>query len=960
MSNNIKIIHQNIDSLLSKFEGLEVFLQIEFPDILCISEHHLKETELKETHLEGYECASYYCRSIYKKGGVCLFIKNGLKFNSFNVSAYCVERHIELAAVILEAIPKNIYIIVVYRPPKANDIFFDNLTKCIFQIFNNNLNKLVIVLGDFNINMAQKGEIQDRLITTMSSFGLDQQIQNFTREVRGSKSMIDLVFTNIKSQEFQSSIMITALSDHHGQEVLLKTNKQMSNSFYTYKRMINPKNTSQFKQLLQNEFWTSIYDEGKTLDEKYNCFNDILRKHFHNAFPIKKFKLKSVSSCKIQFTAKTLELRKKLKQLYITSKDLLPLHPIKDLYKERKKQYKQMIRKEKSIFIQTKLSNSKNPSKDIWNIINKHRNLINSQENIISQFNKAKTYSVDPKDLANKFNEYYINVGNISNNFKKNIVPSDIDLRSSFKKSMFIQGTTELEIVKIIKSLKSSNTPGFDEISTNLLKAISFEITSPLTYLINNSIEYGIFPSLLKTSIIKPIYKSGNKDEEKHYRPISILSPISKVFEKVILYNLSSFLNQNNVLPQNQFGFRKNISTIQAMYELIHNIVSALDNNKKILGLFFDLQKAFDMVPHEDLLQKLELIGIRGLALDWFRSYITERIQKVELTYSNYITGLEEKIYSTELQTKSGVPQGSNLGPILFIVYLYDLKINSNSNIYLFADDTAMTVINENDKNLEKKACDDCDMLVDWFKINGFKLNSSKTKLLNFSINKRNNFKNLLEITVQDERIIESEITTYLGLKIDNNLKFKHHIAYVSKKLSKSLFLIRKLSLFCSEEILLYTYHSLFISHVKYGISIWGKSSNLKNLFILQKAAIRTIFKLKKQESCKNIFKEKGLLTIPSIYIYETINFAKNNPKYFTIESQTSNHYNTRPKNLIKTVYHSKTFYENHTMFNATQLTNKLPEIIKNEENKLKFKRCLKNFLLTESYYKIEDFLDNT
>lgn len=957
-SKKIKIIHQNIDSLRSKFEGLEVLLQIESPDILCVSEHHLNEAELKETHLEGYECAAYYCRNICKKGGVCFFVKNDLRINSFDSSSYCVENQIELATIILHALPINIYIIGVYRPPRANDIFFDNLTNFIIHVFNNNYNKQLIVLGDFNINMAQKGEIQNRLITVMSSFGLKQKIKSFTREVGGSKSMIDLIFTNINSQEFQSSILITALSDHHGQEILLKTTKQVNNFLYKDKKMINPKNIDRFKKLLQNEYWFSIYDKDKTMDEKYICFNNILKTHFDNAFPMKKVKLKSSCSYKIHFPTKVLEIRKKLKQLFIASKDLLPLHPLKDLYKERKRQYKQLIREEKSRFVQKQLSNSKNPSKSIWNIVNKHRNFKHNQEDIVNEFSKDQSYHTDPKILANKFNEHYINIGN-NNNLKNSNVCSVKDLKSSLANSMFIQGTTELEIIKIIKTLKSSNTCGFDEISMTLLKAICFEITSPLTYLINNSIESGIFPVLLKTSTIKPIYKSGNKDEEKNYRPIAILSSISKVFEKVILDNLSSFLEQNKILPRNQFGFRKKLSTTQAMFELTHNIVSALDNNNKILALFFDLQKAFDMVPHEELLQKLELIGIRGLALNWFRSYLTERVQRVELTYSNNTTCLQKKIYSTELQIKTGVPQGSNIGPILFIIYLYDLKINSDSNVYLFADDTAITVMDKNYKNLQEKTCIDSNLLVNWFNDNGFKLNPSKTKLINFTITKTYHCKNLLEITIEQEKIVEDEIVTYLGLKIDKHLKFKQHIQYISKKLSKALFLIRRLSYFCSEEVLLQIYHSLFIAQAKYGISIWGRSSSLKSLFVLQKAAIRTIFKLKKQESCKQIFREKNILTLPCIYIFHTVNFARENPKYFTSESSPSNqHYNIRPNNLIKNLYHNKSFYENHTMFNATLLTNKLPKELQNESNLKNFKREFKKFLINKTYYSVEDYLN--
>jgi hypothetical protein len=249
----------------------------------------------------------------------------------------------------------------------------------------------------------------------------------------------------------------------------------------------------------------------------------------------------------------------------------------------------------------------------------------------------------------------------------------------------FVTPTDEDEVLKTILSLNNSKAYDYYNISTEIIKTLANHVKYPIAYLFNESVNEGIFPSLLKFSKVIPVYKNNDSTDPNNYRPISLLPIISKVFESLMLRRLNDFLLKFNIIDKSQHGFRKGFSTTTAAFQYIEKIYESLDNRKKPLGLFIDLSKAFDLVDHNILLTKLEGIGVRGRAHDWFKSYLSNRKQMVCV---NTLNGIGN---STLVDVDRGVPQGSILGPVLYILYVNDFSTYfDNCDKTCYADDTNM------------------------------------------------------------------------------------------------------------------------------------------------------------------------------------------------------------------------------------------------------------------------------
>ena len=290
-------------------------------------------------------------------------------------------------------------------------------------------------------------------------------------------------------------------------------------------------------------------------------------------------------------------------------------------------------------------------------------------------------------------------------------------LPNSNKDSLFLEPCTPNEIQNIVNSLKNSKGLGLDGFSTSIIKQIITTILSPLTTIFNKSLESGVFPEKLKLAKVTPIYKSDDKKLLSNYRPISVLPIFSKILEKLMYVRLEKFIEKHNILCENQFGFREKHSTYMALLDICDQITRQLDSKAFSLGIFIDLSKAFDTIDHNILIAKLENYGVRGIALNWYKSYLTNRKQCVEI-YGNT---------STLKSITCGVPQGSILGPLLFLIYINDIvHVSPLMKFILFADDTNLLLHDKNLPNLILKANTEIQKISDWLKVNKLSLNIKK------------------------------------------------------------------------------------------------------------------------------------------------------------------------------------------------------------------------------------------
>ena len=371
--------------------------------------------------------------------------------------------------------------------------------------------------------------------------------------------------------------------------------------------------------------------------------------------------------------------------------------------------------------------------------------------------------SSNPELISNEFCKYFTNIGTrLSAAIHQPDNPFNTYLSTnSNDQSFFMLPTDPTEISKIISKLKAKSSAGHDGISSKLLKSINQSICYPISIIVNKSLETGIVPKALKMAKIIPIYKCKDKTDIGNYRPISILPSISKILEKIVHHRLYTFCQNNNILFENQFGFRPNHSTTDAVTKFVAHVANSLNSNLPTLAVFLDLSKAFDTIDHTILLNKLEHYGIRGIALEWFRSYLSNREQFV--SYSN--------VNSNNHNVTCGVPQGSVLGPILFIIYTNDLPNSlQRSKCILFADDTTLYHSDSDFTKLRREIESDLKTLSDWFAANKLSLNISKTNFVVFEKSKQSAC-DIDTLTLGNKTINKINCTKFLGIYIDDKLE---------------------------------------------------------------------------------------------------------------------------------------------------------------------------------------------
>ena len=340
----------------------------------------------------------------------------------------------------------------------------------------------------------------------------------------------------------------------------------------------------------------------------------------------------------------------------------------------------------------------------------------------------------------------------------------------------------------------------------------------------------GTFPEVLKIAKVLPVYKQkGSVTESNNYRPISLLSNMDKVLEKLIYKRTYCFLSRFKILYTNQFGFRRNHSTFHTLASMCQKITDALDKGEHVCGVFVDLQKAFDTVDHEILLAKLQHYGIRDKAFSLFKSYLSDRRQFVTISGRN----------SAEAIIRHGVPQGSVLGPLLFLIYINDLNhAICHSAVHHFADDTNLLCVSSTLESLVKMLNLDLKFLWHWLNANKISLNASKTEYLLFRHPNRK-YDQLVKLKIGGKRIFESKTIKYLGVHMDSDLKWKTQVNNVAVKLKKANGVLGKLRHYMPLKIRMLVYHALFSSHLTYCSQVWGQ--HVENVSLAEMDRIRRL-----------------------------------------------------------------------------------------------------------------------
>ena len=539
-------------------------------------------------------------------------------------------------------------------------------------------------------------------------------------------------------------------------------------------------------------------------------------------------------------------------------------------------------------------------SKNIWKGINE---IISSKKCLKSTsifLNINGSITSDPNSTSEELNRHFSTVAgkirqSMSNNANENSFAET--LRDSPINSLFFEEIQTNEVEKIINALKPKSDGPYS-IPTQILKTVLHKISEILTKIFNLSIQTGKFITPLKMAKVIPIYKNkGSPYDANNYRPISLLSNLDKIFEKLIKSRLVNFLDENKIIFKNQFGFRSKHSTTHALVNLTEKIRANIDKGLFSCGVFIDLQKAFDTVDHKILLSKLNHYGVRGLPNQWFRSYLTNRQQFVSISGYN----------SQKRHVEFGVPQGSVLGPLLFLIYINDLpNAIKNSQTNLFADDTCLLSSDSSLESLETKVNGDLVELSSWLQANKISLNATKTEVLLFrSRNKNITYEVKLKI---DEHYLKfSSHVKYLGILLDEFLVWNYQFDLLASKLSRANGILAKLRHFVPISLLKTIYYAIFHSHISYASIVWGQSlSQNSRIGKLQKRCLRIITFSNFNAESDPLFTNVGIPKLPHwvfqcniTLVHETLNKLSPLALQNTLNFKAISHqHQTRNRNL--------------------------------------------------------------
>ena len=698
------------------------------------------------------------------------------------------------------------------------------------------LNKLKVentncyLMGDYNVNLlnCESHPQTNEFIDLMYSFSFHPLIDKPTRITSHSSTLIDNIFIN-RFKDHNAGILYTDVSDHFPIFAIDKVDCDIETNLFplTFRR-VNDRLTDQFNEILANKDWTELYSIDSS-EDGYTHFMLFIQNAYNQTFPLTETRQKRKKDKPWITSAirNSIRVKNKLYKQY---------HRIPTVYNEiRHKTYKRVLKKlieiSKKQHYNLALVQHKGNLKQTWRLLKEVIGVPNKKD-ISKTFKVNHKTLTEPSEIANHFNEYFVNVGD---NLAKNIPPSHLSPLRHVKKndrSIFLAPVVEQEIANCISHIKDGSS-GHDSIKPSVIKKCKTHLLRPLAHIFNLSISEGRVPTPLKYAYITPVFKTGDQTSVNNYRPISVLPVFSKLLERLIFNRTYSFILNNDILSDQQFGFRKKLSTEMALLSAIDRITKAIEDKKHTIGLFIDLKKAFDTVNIRILLAKLNVYGIRGNALSWFESYLSNRTQSVK--YCNNV--------SSALPVTLGVPQGSILGPLLFILYVNDMP-NVFDSVWpiIFADDTTLFVSSKTIDDALQTFNDELSALVHWFNANKLSLNLSKTHYMVFTTSPQVRATKV-DFNVDNNPINQVTKTKFLGVVIDDQLRWCDHIDHVCTKVRKSLGIIKRASKILNADTLKSLYYTMIFPYLNYCHLVWGKASasQLKRITNLQKRAIRVI-----------------------------------------------------------------------------------------------------------------------
>lgn len=856
---HLKLIQINIRSIKKNFDQFIAMLsitKIDF-DIIVLTECWLKVSGPNPI-LQGYTChVTVNNRS--QNDGVAVFTKTSLRVTVYEPSF--------LEANCLVCTVDNTVVVCLYRSPSYSNL----------EVFSNSLNNLLctlnhlqnlILMGDININIMPRNNDRnsDNYLTLTATHGLLPAHLLPTR----SGNCLDHVLLKTKNRALVIVVQ-TYITDHLPVILSMKLKRSTirNNSISKFKY-----DFLAIKQTIENtDFGPVMYEMNPNSAAK--IFINILQEVIAaNTLCIRlQNKIRVIKPWMTQGLVRCIRNRDRMHHSLKRNPENSILQTT---YKRYRNYLNKLLKKLKRAYDKNELQKAKNNPKATWKAI---KAITNSSSQRLSP-NELLKLTNDPKSSANQVNTFFTDIGRQLASQVSPLPRSDNNVKipphQPPSQSLVLLPVDESQIEGLISSLRSNCASGYDNISAKILKDSKSILKLPITHIFNRAIEAGTFPDALKIAVVHPVFKSGDRANVTNYRPISVLSSLSKIFERILNSCLVTYLTKHKIIAANQFGFRPGISTEDAVADLTKSLINYMDKGMKCYGIFLDLSKAFDTVSVPILISKLENAGIRGIALDIFTDYLSYRSQRVKI----------DSTTSDDQSISFGVPQGSILGPSLFLLYINDLCQLQipNCDIFTYADDTALVVYDTDWHGARKGAEQSLRLVMEWLSENLLTLNVAKTKVIRF-------FPTNSLTPPQESEQIKAHICSYdslncscpflslvpsikyLGVHIDCHLDWKCHVEALCTRIRKLIYIFKELRHCADPDTALLVYQSLCQSIILYCIPVWGGTYKTYLLKVerAQRAILKVMHFKRRDFPTTELYSQADVLTVRQLFILRAV-----------------------------------------------------------------------------------------
>jgi len=925
---NFVILHFNIRSFTANCDEMFIFLSslAKPPEVIILTETWFSPGYAHD--IDGYR-GYHVCRADRTGGGVSVYVSSS--FNSDFDSDYSyIGEFVELCTVAVQVGGRRLKLVGIYRPPNNRSQMFIQHMR---EVCSNLLSEEVVLIGDINIDITSTSSLANDFVNDCYAASFLPLIMVPTRITDEAATCIDHIWYN-RSSCVESGVIEVNITDHFPIFAAFSVDQEetyVSKTFRDHSESsLNRLEIEVSELCLGNVF----FDNSIEYDDRVRIFSEELFRVYDNCCPLRIKKFSQKRDMKPWITR---AMKKCIEYKHVLFRRFRSGEVEFERYNCYKNMLTGVLRRSKRHYYHAKFKSCGSDSKLTWKTINSVLNRTKAKSNVKNITIDGQDIS-DPGLIAGYFNEYFTGIAsNLDNNIPASRVSPTAYMGDPTVPSLFLSPATADEVKRVIIALPNKSS-SFDNVPTFVYKRLVQYISPLITHLFNESIEFGIFPDYLKVSHVTPVFKGGDDRNMSNYRPISNMPVLPKIFEKLMASRLSSFIAKNNLLNRNQFGFRRGCNTSDAVLQFLDTAYNSLNSKNVLMAAYLDFSKAFDTVNHRILLDKLHHYGVRGGANRWFESYLVDRLQCVSIDGSK----------SALSPITMGVPQGSILGPTLFLLYINDMSSSSELLHFVhFADDTTLYYSHCDVGRLEAQFNAELVFVNDWLTANRLSLNIEKTAYMLISDRRVGE----LDVRIAGRSIKKVERSKFLGVHIDDRLTFRYHREAISRKVSQAVGVLGKVSALLPQYIKLKIYFSLVYSKASYCVVAWGQGGTAPRMDRLILKARKYIEFPVRSNKCK-LFNFRSIFRyFTAVKMFKIIKLNEHQyfSEYFNSFLPHHNHDTRfRSRSNYNIPFYVKSKCQNCFIYQSIDYWNVLPENIKQCSSLHNFKFMLRCKLLED------------